>query len=271
MNNTQSTGTVLDLPYRDVSGHIREALMSDAVTVKASRKISKQRMLDSLFDSDTGIVHEQSNELMQLINDEYQVDMVEVSSGNGQARNVWNNVTGSYDVYLSADGREGNEHGHMGLESALVDSYEGIDNKNEAIIPAYEITDDEGHVLRTDDMSNMVTVDNSNYSIWDTIAEKGALIIRHQGHWKGAGCRFDSANYVKREALRMIKKNNRLLGLTGERSGSHTTLKEVSVKQLNVDKKGNRHLSNLAKQARRGQQWARDELTKIGYNEFSAT
>lgn len=268
-NNLVESPSVLDLPFREVSDNIRTALLNDKQVMKAKRKVSKQVMLDSLFDSDTGNSHEASSELMDMINNEYQVDMVEVSSGNGLSRNVWNYEKDGYEVYLSADGRESNEHSQQGLSNSLVDSYEGIASKNEASIPAYNMADIDGELTRIDNMACMVTVDDSDYSIWDTIAEKGALIVRHSGHWKGAGCRFDKERYAKREALRATKKHNRLMGYTVEHSGANTQPKDIKVMQLNKDKKGNKHLTKLAKQARHGQQWARDELTKIGYNEFT--
>ena len=248
-------------------GVIAEQVLTEAV----KRKIPQQAMLSSLFNSDTGESHEHSSELMDLIKNEYQCNMVEVSSGNGQAQNLWNNETGEYDVYLSADCHESSEHSRNGLSDGLVDSYEGITDKNSSDIPAYEVIEIDGQPVRLDDMSVMVTITDSDYSLWDTIEDKGMLIVRHLSNWYGKGCQFKKDGYKKREALRLTKKHNRLMGytVTTNEDGANGTVKKLAVKQLNQDKKGNRHLTNLAKQARRGQQWAIDSLTKIGYNEFA--
>ncbi len=48
----------------------------------------------------------------------------------------------------------------------------------------------------------------------------------------------------------------------------NSTKRKASALALNADKKGNKVLTRLAKAARRGQQWAIDDLIKIGYNEF---
>lgn len=233
---------------------------------QAKRKTTRDKMLTSIpLVTHPDVYHE----LAKMVHDEYKVGMMEISSGNGTARNMVDE-NGEYIYMLSANTSEQSEQARIGLEAGLVDAGETLANKNISTIPAYEVvTDDNGEQLRIDDMANMITVNDSDYSIWDTIAEQGLLIVRHQGHWKLSGCRFDKDNYKAREARRMKAKHKRLLGITTAQSGSNTNPKAIKVKQLNVDKKGNKQLTRLARDARRGKQYAIDELAKIGYNEFS--
>ena len=134
----------LDTNIRDFSYDAMLKLVDDVTVNKVKRKITRQDMLDSLFNSDTGDTHQHSDELMKLVTDEYQCNMVEISSGNGQSVNVWNYESESYDIYLSADGREGNAHNTNGLSDALVDTYEGVQDKNSVDIPAYQVVDEHG-------------------------------------------------------------------------------------------------------------------------------
>jgi len=259
----ETLNSVLDFDLNEVNYVAQLDIIDGVKSERIKRKISRQEMLDSLFDNESGCTHEHSSELMQLVMNEYQVDMVEVSSGNGHAHNVYNDDTGEFDFYLSASTAEHENIARKGLESALIDFDGDYRNKNESVIPAYEMLDDNGELTRYDDMSSMVTVDNSDYSIWDTIAEKGALIVRHSGVWKKR--KFTNDEWQAYQSLKLKKKHNRLLGLNATVTGNDT-LKKVTIKRLNEACKGNKSLKRVALAAKRGQSWAIDALARIGYH-----
>ena len=262
----QQVNNTLDFTLEEVNYPMQLDIAEGVKRERSQRKVSRQVMLESLFDNETGETHEYSDELMQLVLDEYKVEMLEVSSGNGKANNAYNDDTGEFDYYLSASTSEQSQHAQIGLEAGLIDSSDGILNKNFDIIPSFEIVDNGEAYERTDNYAHMVEINNSSYSLWDTIAEKCALIVRHSGVWKKQ--RFTRDEWTKYSKLRATKRHNRLLGLHSTLTGNDT-LKKVAVRSLNKDKKGNKELTRLATMARRGKQWAKDELARIGYNEFA--
>lgn len=263
----------LEFNLQDYSYTTLERTVTDVQEQGVKRKISQQAMLESLFNPDTGECHEHSTELMDMILEEYQVSMMERSSGNGHAHNVFNDDTGEYDFYLSADGTQGRSTKHNDLSQALYDGYDGdIINKNQKDICAFTVINDDDSMVRIDDLDELITVDDSDYSLWDKIEECGQLIVRHSGHWQGKGGQFIKTDYAAREKARMLRKHRKLLGLTATAKGNNWSLKLEEEKRIRVIQKGKRvSLQQKAKwvrDARKGMQYAKDELAKIGYNQF---
>ena len=231
---------VLEMPRAEVGILAKRILNADLEKEQPKKKVRQDVMLAACEG------HEHQHELEQMIKHEFQCDMIEISSGNGRYATEWNP-----DGLPMAQGTDSNSHDECGLAEHIETSSNGSSiNTQETDIYNYDmVTDGNGHQYRVDDLSSVVTVDTNQYSIWQTIEQKGMLIVRKTGHWqKGT---FDAIGYKAREARRLITKHRKLLGLN------------LICDNKQVSNYKAREAKRLAKLAQR-----RGSINKVGYNAF---
>jgi len=226
---------------QEVRYPLRKRIKAESKLEIAALKTRQAVMLDSIGD------HEHSEEIEQLVREEYKIAMMEVSSGNGKNRCSWDYEKGRFSEHVTALASEQGDHNRNGLADELVDSTEGIADKNQT-------------TYFDNEAQEYLTVTESKYSLWDTIYLNGALIVRLSKQWKG-GFRADKwLDYSKR---RELIKHNKLLAMPTMESIRDSERELRASRRL---ERANRYDDKKAKQLAR--MAAYRESNKVGFNAF---
>ena len=220
---------------------LRKRMASELVIEQAERKAKRDDMLEAIPES-----HPQYDELVKIVNEEYKVAMLEISSGNGSADSVtkWDNDKHEFSSHLSAQAPDSNPRNASGISDDLIDNTHEHDGCMDSIINKNEVT------YFDKETGEYITTTNSNYSIWDTIELNGMSIVRKSEQWKNG---FRASKWQRYEATRAKKKHNALLGINNNVSRERVTDDAMERKQA-------KRLARLAKRA--------GNVNKVGYNAF---
>jgi hypothetical protein len=217
---------------------------------ETQRKIRTDAMLEAIPDD-----HEHADELRKLVNDEWHVGMLEMNSGNGRFATEWNPERLHY-----ANANDSQEHFKSGLAEELVDHEQDcnieslnpselVDHSHTVEVPVLLGHTLDGKPIESKTQTELVSY--SPYSIWDTIASKGALIVRKSKQWQGG---FRSDKWTKFDQMRMKRIHNKAMG-------KQETIAQGDKRLTTAEQRKAKRLAKM--QARRG------GLAKVGYNAFS--
>jgi len=233
MNTYNDNMQAMKEELSEVRYPLRKKIAAQLITEQAARKSRRDEMLSAI-----PLVHANYDEIAELVDSEYKVAMMEISSGNGKAREAWDYENECFSEHITAQASDSRLHSKAGLAEELIDTNDGIENKNESTYFDKELQE-------------TITVTDSNYSVWDTIAEQGALIVRMSKQWKSG---FRADKWEAYSKLRATKKHNALLDLNNVEAKSRVTDSEMERKQA-------KRMARL--QARMG------NTNKVGYNAFA--
>jgi hypothetical protein len=244
MENTMHTYTdnlnTLKADMPEVSLPMRKRIARSVEQEAIARKAKRDDMLASIDEN-----HPHAEELAKLVNEEYKVAMLEISSGNGNARIDYDTVKGEYTAKPTALLTESREHSKAGLAEEFIDN----DMEHEGSLD--EIVNKNERVYFDRDTGEYVTTNYSAYSLWDTIALNGALIVRKSEQWRKGFRKNEWQAYTKRRATRLHR----------EALGLNQITEKARVTDEAMERKQAKRLARL--QARRG-----GNTAKVGYNAF---
>ena len=258
MENTVESTLYTDIDRSELSVVAKKRIKRELET-EAQRKAKTADMLASIPDE-----HEHAEELRKIVESEWHVAMLEMNSGNGRYATEWNPDIDANGQTIPqahyANANDSHEHDRCGLAEEMTDheSESNIEslNPSELVDHAYTVEvpkaigrDTDGNLILSDSESELVSY--SPYSIWDTIASKGALIVRRSAQWKNG---FRSAEWNKYSKRRAKTAHNALVGRIG-------TIAQDDKKLTTAEMRRAKRLAKM--QARHG------GLAKIGYNAFS--
>jgi len=242
---------LVELPYQHINRkqvgiltkkRIDESLPAEVVKLK----IKRDKMLASISDD---MPEDIAAELRTMIEQEWKVGKVEHSLTNGRMMDHYNP-----DQLLYADGTQHSEHSRSGLAEQLVDGVEILDIQDSHIQAMYtDGISNKNEIYATVD-GELTTLQQSDYSLWDTIEQMGMLLVRTNAPWKSG--RFDSKGWMKYNTRRKLTAHKRALGLLNS---------DVAQGDKVLASASTRRVNRLAKlRARKG-----GNLAKVGYNKFS--
>lgn len=258
MQNTVESTLYTDIDRKELSVVAKKRIKRELET-EAQRKAKTADMLASIPEE-----HEHAEELRKLVESEWHVGMLEMNSGNGRFATEWNPDIDSNGNAIEqarfAQANDTKEHDRCGLAEELTDheaetNLESL-NPSELVDHAYTVEvpkaigrDSDGNLILSKTDTELVSY--SPYSIWDTIAQKGALIVRISAQWKNG---FRSAEWEKYSKRRAKIAHNALVGRIG-------TIAQDDKKLTTAEMRRAKRLAKM--QARHG------GLAKIGFNAFS--
>jgi len=97
MNTYNDNMQAMKEELSEVRYPLRKKIAAQLITEQAARKSRRDEMLSAI-----PLVHANYDEIAELVDSEYKVAMMEVSSGNGKARESWDYENESFSEHINA-------------------------------------------------------------------------------------------------------------------------------------------------------------------------